>query len=187
MPRLNKIWFRKDTGWWMVTLGGKKIRLVEGRDNRKQAERKFHEMKAVVAQASEAPTARVVDVIEAFLDWAETHMGAESRRNLTWYGEMFAEHSGYLLASALRPIHLTRWIDEKKWNPTTERNARRSISRAFSWVCEQGVLQTNPLHGMKCPAAKIRQRMFTDHEFRELLRHSKKMRLRFRDFPNEIG
>jgi len=174
MPRLNRVWFRKDTGWWMITLAGKKVRLAEGRANRKQAEQKFHELKAVAAQAPEAPTARVADVIEAFLDWADRHLRAESLRNLKWYGAMFAEHSGYLLASAIKPIHLTRWVDGKKWGPTTERNARRSISRAFSWACEQGVLPSNPLKGMRCPKANIRQRALTDGEFRGLLRASDK-------------
>jgi integrase len=174
MSRPNRIWFRKDTGWWMITLAGKKIRLAEGRENRRAAERKFHELKLVVANAPEAPTARVADVIEAFLDWAEKHLGQETLRNLKWYAETFAEHSGYLLASALRPIHLTRWIDEKTWGPTTQRNARRVISRAFSWACEQGVLASNPLKGMKCPRAKSRQRAITEDEFRELLRHSTK-------------
>jgi integrase len=172
MPRTNTIWFRKDTGWWMVTLAGKKTRLAQGRENKKQAERKFHEMKAVTAQAPEAPTARIADILEAFLDWAVTHLSPETLRNLKWFSKMFAEHSGYLLASAARPIHLTRWIDEKEWGPTTERNARRAISRAFSWACEQGVLTNNPLKGMKCPAAKTRQRIMTDEEFRILLRHS---------------
>jgi integrase len=172
MPRLNKIWFRKDTGWWMTTLAGKKIRLAEGLPNRKTAEQKFHELKAVTAQAPEAPTARVADVIEAFLDWACSHLQPETLRNLKRYGEMFAEHSGYILASAMKPIHLTRWIDGKNWGPTTERNARRSISRVFSWACEQGVLPSNPLKGMRCPRAKTRQRILTDGEFRALLRAS---------------
>jgi len=44
MARSNKIWFRKDVGWWMVTLGGAKTRLVEGKKNRKLAEDKFHEL-----------------------------------------------------------------------------------------------------------------------------------------------
>ncbi len=174
MPRLNRIWFRKDIGWWMVTLAGKKVRLVEGRPNRKQAEQKFHELKVVTAQAPEAPTARVADIIEAFLDWAAHHLHAESLRNLKWYGEMFAEHSGYILASALKPIHLTRWVDGRKWGPTTERNARRSISRAFTWACEQGILPSNPLKGMRCPKANVRQRAMTDGEFRALLRSSDK-------------
>ena len=33
MGRPNKIWFRKNTGWRMVTLGGEKVRLIQGRDN----------------------------------------------------------------------------------------------------------------------------------------------------------
>jgi integrase len=154
----------------MITLAGKKVRLAEGRANKKQAEQKFHELKAVTAQAPEAPTARVADIIEAFLDWADRHLHVETLRNLKWYGEMFSEHSGYILVSAIKPIHLTRWIDGKKWGPTTERNARRSISRSFSWACEQGVLPSNPLKGMKCPRANIRQRAMTQGEFRALLR-----------------
>jgi hypothetical protein len=46
MARPNKIWFRKDAGWWMVTIDGKKLRLAQGRENRKLAEQKFHELKA---------------------------------------------------------------------------------------------------------------------------------------------
>ncbi len=34
MARPNKIWFRKDVGWWMVNLGGEKVRLAEGRENK---------------------------------------------------------------------------------------------------------------------------------------------------------
>jgi hypothetical protein len=43
MARPNKIWFRKDVGWWMVTIDGRKLRLAQGRQNRKLAEQKFHE------------------------------------------------------------------------------------------------------------------------------------------------
>ena len=173
MPRINNIWFREDTGWWMVTLAGKKTRLAEGRPNREQAERKFHELKAVTPRAPESDSAHVADIIEAFLNWSQSHLIPETHRNHLWFGEMFAEHSGYMAASALKPIHVTRWIDEKKtWGPTTERNARRSIFRAFSWACEQGILANNPLKGMKCPRANTRQRAMTDEEFRTLLRHS---------------
>lgn len=56
---------------------------------------------------------------------------------------------------------------------TTERNARRSVYRAFSWAVEEGVLPRNPLHGMKCPGAATRQRIMTPAEFRTLLKHSR--------------
>ena len=44
MPRPNKIWFRKDTGCWMVTIAGKRVPLAKGRENRKLAQQKFHEL-----------------------------------------------------------------------------------------------------------------------------------------------
>jgi integrase/recombinase XerD len=172
MGRTNRIWFRKDVGWWTVTLGGKKIRLAEGRQNKKEAERKFHSLKAVTPQEPEKPSARVADIIESFLAWAKIHRSEETNRNLIWYGQAFSEHSGYVLAKDLKPTHLTRWIDTKTWNQTTQRNARRSIFRAFAWAKEEGLITLNPLHGMRCPQAKTRQRIMTDDEFRLLLRNS---------------
>jgi len=174
MSRPNKIWFRRDIGWWMVTLGGSKLRLAQGRANKKAAEQKFHELKAVSSQAPEAPTARVADTIEAFLNWAERHLSPEAQRNLKWYGQMFAERWGNLLVTELKPIHVTRWVDEKTWGPTTQHNAYRSVGRVFSWACQQGVLATNPLKGMKSPRPHHRERAMTDEEFRTLLRHSKR-------------
>jgi integrase len=172
MSRPNKIWFRKDVGWWMVTINGKRIRLAQGRENRKVAQQKFHELAVTVASTPEAVTARVADIIEDFLAWAKIHLSEETNRNYIWFGQSFAEHSGFISASDLKPIHLTRWIDERKWLQTTERNARRSIYRAFSWACQGGLLPRNPLQGMKCPRAKIRNRVMTDAEFRALLRNS---------------
>lgn len=172
MSRPNKIWFRKDVGWWMVTIAGEKIRLAQGKENRKTAEQKFHSLLSGRSQAPESPTARVADIIEAFLGWTKIHRSSETNRNYVWYGQSFSEHCGYLQASELKPIHVTRWIDEKGWKQTTERNARRSIYRAFSWACEQGVLACNPLHGMKCPRAKPRGRFMSDAEYRTLLKHS---------------
>lgn len=173
MSRPNKVWFRKDIGWWMVTLSGKKIRLVAGRENKKLAEQKFHELAAVRRRAPESPTAKVADVIEAFLAWVKVHRSPETVRNYVWYGQLFAEHAGFLLASDLKPIHVTRFVDEHKWKGTTERNARRSVYRVFSWAAEEGVLPRNPLHGMKCPGAATRQRIMTPAEFRILVRHSR--------------
>ena len=179
MARPNRIWFRKDIGWWMITLGGKKVRLTQGRENKKLAEQKFHELAVLQTRVPEGPTARVADVIEAFLAWAKHHLGEETLRNYLWYGEKFSEHSGYLLSSALKPIHLTRWIDTQGWGPTTERNARRSIYRAFSWACEEGILPANPLRGMKCPKARTRQRMMTRQEYVVLMKHGRREFQRF--------
>jgi integrase len=116
---------------------------------------------------------RVVDVIEAFLAWAKIHRSAESMRNFTWYGQKFAEQFGYLAVAELRPIHLTQFVDKHAWGQTTERNAKRSIYRAFSWADDEGLIASDPLKGMKCPGALARQRAMTDSEFRSLLRGSR--------------
>jgi hypothetical protein len=159
MARPNKIWFRKDTGWWMVTLDGKKIRLAEGRPNRKLAEQKFHEQTAVCVRPAESSDARITDIIDGFLGWSKIHRSAETNRNHIAYGQKFSEHIGYLRATELRPHHLTGWVDaHPQWNQTTQRNARRSIYHAFAWAVEEGLLALNPLKGMKCLAAKTRQR-----------------------------
>jgi integrase len=157
----------------MTTLGGTKIRLAQGRSGRALAEQRFHELKATQSRPSNATDARIADIIDDFLAWSQTHRAAETNRNHIWYGQKFSEHIGYLKATELRPIHLTRWIDEQSWGQTTQRNARRSIYRAFSWAVEEGLLRQNPLLGMKCPSARTRQRAMTDEEFRALMRGSK--------------
>ncbi|MGA2257765.1 MAG: hypothetical protein ABSG53_24140 [Thermoguttaceae bacterium] len=111
MARSNKIWFRKDTGWWMVTVGGVKTRLTQGKENRKQAEQKFHELAAVRARVPEAPSARVADVVEAFPAWSKIHGSDDTNRNYIWYGQKFSEEIGYLLTMELKPIHVTPWVD----------------------------------------------------------------------------
>ena len=79
----------------MVTLGGVKTRLVEGKKNKKQAEDKFHELAAQRARLPECSSARVADVIEAFLAWSTVHRSEETNRNYLWYGQKFAEVVGY--------------------------------------------------------------------------------------------
>ncbi|HEY1922981.1 MAG TPA: hypothetical protein VGG44_09565, partial [Tepidisphaeraceae bacterium] len=85
MARPNKIWFRKDADWWMVPLGGKKIRLAEGKKNRKLAEQKFHELKAVQPQRGNGNEVRVAEIIDSFLTWSKLHRSDETNRNHIWY------------------------------------------------------------------------------------------------------
>jgi integrase len=178
MPRPNSIWFRKDTGWWMVTLAGEKVRLAKGRASRKHALQKFHELMAVRPEAPESVTARVADVIEAFLAANRGRLSAETMRKYDWYGQAFAEHSGFVLARELKPHHVTAFVNEKGWGATTEYNARRSLFRMFSWACEEGLLSANPLRGMKRPKPAPRGRGQSEAEFRTMLRGEKSGRFK---------
>src|SRR4051794_29904580 len=186
MARPAKVWYRSDIGWWMITLGGVKTRLLQGPDDERHrilAEEKFVELRRLHRVAPQAPTARTADVIESFLQWSRQHLSEETHRVNQYYCQLFAEHCGTVPARDLRPFHITRWITEmmsperverelarrradleagkvekryqgrapKAWGPSTAHNARVTAFRVFSWAKEEGVLNENPLAGMKRP------------------------------------
>jgi len=173
MARPNKIWFRKQTGWWMVQVGTKQVKLAQGRENKKAAQEKFHKLMAIKAEAPESPTARVADVIEKFLKWASLHLSPETNHNYRFYGQKLAERWGYLPVADFKPFHVTDWCDANAWGDTTEYNARRSAFRVFSWAMQEGILTGNPLKGMSRPKPKPRDRALTDDEYRSMLRASR--------------
>ena len=179
MPRENKIWFRKDTGWWMVTLVGKKVRLAQGRESKKVAAQKFHELAVVRAQSPQSATARVADLIESFLACNRPRLSVETMRNYDWYGQAFAEKSGLVAACDLKPFHVTQFIGgHPAWGLTTQYNARRTLFRIFSWATEEGLLPTNPLRGMKRPKPLPRNRAMSEKEFRALLKGERSIRFK---------
>ncbi len=55
MARIAKPWFRKLTGWWMVTLGGKQHKLAEGRENKMLAQKKLLELQLQTVQLDRRP------------------------------------------------------------------------------------------------------------------------------------
>ena len=58
MARPHKIWFREQTGWWVVKINGKLQKLAQGHDNKPEAETKFHELMVQIARAPETATSR---------------------------------------------------------------------------------------------------------------------------------
>jgi integrase len=159
----------------MVTVAGEKIRLAEGRPNKKLAEQKFHALAAMQTQSAASPKARVADIIEKFLACNRPCLCEETMRSYDWHGQAFAEHSGYLLATELKPHHVTDFVSKGSWGATTQYNARRSLFRIFSWAAEEQLLPRNPLKGMKRPKPAPRNRAMTEEEFRSLLRGEPKV------------
>ncbi|MCA9185697.1 MAG: site-specific integrase [Pirellulaceae bacterium] len=170
MPRPNKIWFRKDTGWWMITIAGRKHRSAKGRENKDEAQRKFHELMAVRHEPVHVATPRVADLVESFLAYSQKRCAPDTYRNHRYYCQRFAEACGPRLVSELKPHHITWWMDKQStWNQTTEHNARRLAHRVMSWGVEEGLIPSNPLKGMKIPPGKIRQRSLTPEEFKAIM------------------
>lgn len=176
MARPYKIWFRKQTGWWMVEIGGKQEKLARGRENRDEAERKFHELMVERARQPEASDARTADVIEAFLRWSRINTAEDTHRLHKYYCQLFAEACGQIAARQLKPFHVSRWVDGKvekgEWHETTAFNAKKTAFRVFSWAAQEGMLPANPLSGMKRPKPPPRQRALYPIEFSKLFQHA---------------
>jgi integrase len=170
MARTPKPWFRKQTGWWMVTLGGVKHKLAEGRQNKKAAQTKFLELQLLVPEAPGSSDTRVASICDAFLVWCERHQAAETYRGYSFYIQSFCEACGYLSVADLRPHHVTKWMDSKSWGPTSQFNAVRAAQRVFNWAVEQKLLSQNPIKGMKRPRPASRDSYVSDEEFRALRR-----------------
>lgn len=172
MARRPKPWFRKATGWWMVTLGGQQRKLAEGRYNRKLAEEKFHELMLVSAESPDACDLRVLTVCELFLQWSQRHQSPETLRGYRFWLQSFSEACGEIQVDALKPFHVTAWVDgHDTWQSSTSHfNAIRSVLRAFNWATEQKVIAKNPLLGMKRPRPQARQTFMDDATYRALRR-----------------
>jgi integrase len=167
MGRPAKPWFRKQTGHWYVEINGKQEKLSRDRD---EAYRLFHELMSRVHLAPESPSARVADVIEAFLAWSSTHCEPITYTNHRFYGEHLSDAIGMKAARDILPIHITRWIAKHGWSGWSEFGAKKSAKRFFSWAKKQGILRDNPLAEIENPTPPPRQRVLTDEEYRALLR-----------------
>ena len=108
MARTPKPWFRQQTGWWMVTLGGRQHKLAEGRENKRLAQRRFHELSLLIAETPQSSDMRVASVCDAFLQWSERHQSPETYRGYHFYIQSFCEACGYLPVRELRPYHVTQ-------------------------------------------------------------------------------
>jgi hypothetical protein len=160
MPRPHKIWFRKDTGWWMVTIAGKKVRLAQGRQNRKQAEQEFHKLMLTSHQAPVNSAARVVDVVEAILAFSQKRSSPDTYRNYRFYGQSLAETCGLTPACDLRPFHVSerppepsrcgrgepgagagvaanRLVSDGGWRAWREARGSRAGARLLRWLAHR--------------------------------------------------
>ena len=140
MPRPSKPWYRAQTGWWMAIIGGKWHKLAKGKENQKQAFRRFHELMANFVEKPESPDARVADLCEEFLEHSRKRHAPDTYRNHRFYIQSFCEASGYLKVEGLKPYHVSRWVESKAWNETSCYNARRFVFRVFSWSMQEGII-----------------------------------------------
>ena len=85
MARMAKPWFYRQTGWWMVWLNGKKVRLAKGKKNKKDAEQRLLEIRfeATRNPGPDSPDQTVASVIETYQGCAKKRL-AQGTIQVRW-------------------------------------------------------------------------------------------------------
>jgi integrase/recombinase XerC len=151
-------WFRRHDGYWYVTVRGKKHKLVKGEENREAALEEWHRIMAL-AEAEDTKQNNACWVIfEHFLQ----HKSQESQRSYENYRacyEDFADAHRGLRVGQLTPAIVNAWLaSHAKWSDSTKAIAVVMILAALNWAAkpEQGLIDLNPIRGMKRPALRSR-------------------------------
>jgi integrase len=175
MLRSPRPWFRAFDGWWMVQLDGKQVKLVKGKNNRKAAGTKFHEL-MLQREKNPAPESgehTVASVIDAYLTYAKSRYAACTYYERKRYLQMFAEAHGWRQVNDkdCLPLHLTSWLDaHPDWKSDwTLNQIVNVVMRPFNWAAKQRLITANPFRGVPHRPGEPR-RPLTDAEFQALLR-----------------
>jgi integrase len=159
MPRLPTPWFREDRNTWCVTISGKRYNLATGRDNKDLAQKNFHQLMAGRPETTAAGRRKQLTVQELcirFLARAVRELKPTSISSYEQHLQMFVDKWGSLVATDVRPYHVSEWLDGRKWGPTTRARAVTTVKAAFSWGHRQGLLESDPVKLVEKPRAKTR-------------------------------
>lgn len=164
MPRDPKPWFRKDRNAWFVTINGRRFNL--GND-REAAHVRFHELMLTGGEDRPVGPISVFSLFDQFLEWCQAQ---RAQQTYEWYCKNLEAFAKYLKvdrpAASLRPLHLIQWTAKHpKWSTTTQRNALRSVQRAFRWAFRIGLIEANPIEYVEKPSAKRREQIVSPEEY----------------------
>lgn len=158
-------WFRPSRNTFFVTLGGKQINLHTA--DKAEALSRWHElMSRDESVAVPTPCISAVELLAEFAEWSQRNNRAttyEWRRG--YLTDFVATLPADLLASDLKPFHVTRWVDRRTtWGANSRRGAVATIKRAVQWGVDQGHLEHSPLQRLKKPAGKRRETVLTEEQ-----------------------
>lgn len=139
-------WYRSDRDSWYVQHGGKQVLLARGKANKAEATVAFHKLMAgrgvAWAATDSIPIATLCDL---FLDFSEANHTREVYENYKLFLNAFCRQFGRLAANAIKPFHVSRWLDSRKNWKGAKRHAIIAVKRAYSWSMQQGLITVHPL------------------------------------------
>jgi integrase len=173
MARPQKPWFRKGKGTWYATINGKKVSLgIKSREKRRAAYEAWHRLvtKQKEGEKTKAPVS-IGTIISAFLADAESRAKAKTMRVYRYFLLPFADVHGERLVDTLRPTLAEEYSRKRTWKPQTRHGFLTTLVTAFRWAERGGMIDRNPLIGVRKPpkASRGRETLLTAEEYGQLL------------------
>lgn len=159
-----KIWQRGQTGSFYATINGEQVRLGRTEEDAKE---RYDFLMGVAGRQS---IGRVDDLLDAFLEWAETN---REKKTYDGYRDMIKSFNQSLPAGLricdLKPFHVNRWLDNQPtWNTTTKNKSCGAVKRAFNWAVAEGYITLSPIAGMKKPPLLVRETLIPPELWRAI-------------------
>lgn len=177
--RSAKPWYRKQKDTWCVYLNGSLVTLSQGKANKKKAEQEFHKLMLHGGRVPE-DNLNLGQVCDLFLDHSLSDHAKSTYDQNKYFLQSFCNSFGRVKVRDLKVLHLTQWLKNSSWGPTSRNRAIGAAKHAFNWCLEQGHVKTNPFRLAKKPKSKRRERILTPKErqliFKKIKGHG------FRDF-----
>ena len=138
---MSRPWWRKMNKAWYATIDGKqellcKAKSKSDRKGRDQADEELQ--KKLALRQSMGYDATIAGVFEQFLAWSQANQAAKTYRGYKDLLQSFLDHVDVAFVRQLKPIHITKWLDDHKpggkkhvgWNSSGRRAATVAVKRA---------------------------------------------------------
>jgi len=152
---------------WYVNINGKQARLDP---DEQTAIKMWHKLRATPDRVAADPW--LIDLIQEFLDTTKRERAAGTYEWYKLHLKHFHGYVGKIKASALKPIHVERWLRERypgTINGSTIHGSMRPIVRVMNWATANRLIAVNPLSGMKKPKPTTRDVDLTPEQYALLL------------------
>ena len=159
-----KPWFRASKNAWYVQIGRRQVSL--GKDEA-EAHRRFYRLMAEEGlDQARRPTAdiQVAVLCDLYLDHSRRHHAPATYEWYRTYLQDFCDRYGGLGVAALRPLHVTRWLEAHGWGQSTRRGAIAIIKRVLSYALAEGYIREDPLRSLKKPPMQRREKILSAEE-----------------------
>lgn len=156
-------WYWTAQDCWAATIGGKRVRLANGRSKRAEAEarRLWRELVTEHERAKHAPVAPADPPLGLVLTKYFEHLAARRERGEIDAGTKadaikrlagLVDRCGDVPCSQLQRKHVTEWLDSRRsWGATMRHDAAGALVTALRWAVAEGHLKTHPLPTLRRP------------------------------------